>query len=348
MNSSAGQATSVGGPHLTRRLFLGESSLALSALIVGKSRLPRLPRPRARSKPEGSEQHWHLISAATDQAGYVALATHGEGAALFRLQVGVTGAVSLGQPLGSPLPPTFVPASLTVAETGLFVSGWVPFTLERHSYTDSLDGIPAEERIFLPLDYVPRGVYEVEVMGLRPAVFRIDAGGAHSVGLPPLPGSPPIAAVTDIANPTADDLVLLVEHSSDSEAVYAAAATVVQRIEGRWSVTALARDLGESGPNSLAAAQGRVVVGLTPSGESSTVYEKSMSASQWVRGPQFREPSLVLAIAAQPSGGSQAFTRGSDERLHRWVASPGADKWIELAIPPGLDNANMRVLPVRG
>lgn len=305
MTLSLHQAQTESHAQLSRRSFLGHSTLALSTVALGRPIISRGPgQERARAETERTRHHSELISAAATPTGYIGLASNGDSAILVELRVAVSGSVSVGQSLNVGFPPAFVPAQVAAGEAGLFVSGWTPFTLERHTYTDTIEDIPAAERIYLPLDYVSRGVYQVETLGLRPAVFQVDANGvALAVDLPSIPGSPPIAGVTHIVSPAADDLVLLVEHSPNRESVYAAAVTVVQRIQGRWSVTPLAQDLGESGPNSLAAAGEQVVAGLTPWGQSSTIYQRRTSTSTWVRGPQFRDQPAVLAIAARKAGG---------------------------------------------
>lgn len=201
-----------------------------------------------------SEASIPLMAAAMVGGRYYGFAGTETGPRVFEMSVGKGGLVSLGQALKLDLPAGFVFGSFGVARGGLAVSGGVPFVLE----TLDVDYEMTEDVRAAMGNSVPEGIptagrQSVEIIGVEPAVFIVNRGYAERLQLPEMPKRS-FAVATAISQGANGGTSVLIEHSDGvNESYYASAVDVIEERGSDWAVLNAARELGESGPNFLAA-----------------------------------------------------------------------------------------------
>ena len=278
-----------------RRSFLQTTAgFTAASVAIG------LGRAEAQGDPVGdcdcsAQSAVPLFAAAFLDGRYFGLAAAPGGPWVFALGIDGGERVSLQAPLDVDLPKHFSASSLGVARSRLVLGGGVPFLWESYEVDDTLEEDLRAVLKHYPPDVPTSGTRLVEVIGVRPAAFTIEAPSAHPLPLPETPrrlfGTVGAVAETEIGA-----LVVLIEHSGElTESWYAAAVDVLEERHGEWTVSASAADLGESGPNFLAVAGDDFVVGLN------TVSGPSLLG----RAGVFAVPSLagrILGVAAGADG----------------------------------------------
>jgi hypothetical protein len=270
------------GPGLgpSRRRFLQRAGIAAAgvtalgvpvrALTGAEKRRPTERGGECACDPEAAVP---LRAAVLLNGAYVGLAASGSGPGLFALHVDGSGSVSLGAPLALGVPASFVFASLGLAHGRLVLTGGLPFRWNSYPVDDEMtsDVAAAVDLDTWPADVPRTGTRTIEVTGVRPAAFFVDPPYAQALDLPALPAR--AFGVAGAVAETRNGLAMLIEHcDGHDESFYAAAVDVIEEQLGRWTLRPAGRDLGESGPNHLAAAGADMVVALTTSQGASFVW----------------------------------------------------------------------------
>lgn len=314
----------------TRRQFLQAAGLAtagVTAIVVGPG--ARAGESRRRVGAGGAhvdddcgcriEPALALRAAAYFQGGYVGLVAGDAGLGLHSLSIDATQRVSLGGPIDVDLPSAFTWGSLGVHGGRLIVTGAMPFLFE--SYDVDYEADPA---VLEAMDDVPRGLRtqgsgRIDVLGLRPAAFEVDAPFARPLRLPDMPRRV-FAVASALAETDSGSLALMIEHSdTQNESWYAAAVDVLEQRNGRFTVHALGRGLGESGPNHLAVDADGIAVGLRTS--------RGFSLARPGR-PALAAPAQARRILGLTRGPAGVELLGAEEGGVRRFA-PAGDRWSD-------------------
>ena len=309
----------------SRRRFLKQAGLAaagVTALVVpGKTLTAAEKRRLAPAAGAGAdcacdpEAALPLRAAVLLNGGYLGLAASDSGPRLFSLEVDGTGRVSLGSPLDLSVPEDFVFGSLGLAHDRLVLTGGLPFPWDRFEVDDEMasDVLAAIDLETFPADVPRSGTRTIEVIGTRPAAYVLDPPYAEALAMPAMPNR--AFGVAGSVAETRNGLAMLIEHCNGrNESFYAAAVDVLEEQLGSWSVRPAGRDLGESGPNHLAAAGGDIVVALTTSQGVSFVWPARALAQPAPAG-------LSRVLGVLPGDGRLAVigTDGSGVRLVSWT-----------------------------
>ncbi len=268
-----------------------------------------------------------LYSVALHQGAYVALAARERGLGLFALDVDSSQRVSLGAPLEASWPEGFQPAALGVAGGRLLLGGGLPFVWDRWEVDDEADGAVVAAMDDWPAHVAKTGRRVIEAPGLRPAAFVLDLPYARPLALPELPRRlfGVIGGVTETRDAA---LVLLHEHSGERrEGWYASAVDALVRRDGAWSIQAAGRELGESGPNRLAADGDRPVVALRTAGGVSLAWPG--------RARRIPAPDGAGRVLGLVSGVAGAGLLTGGGREARWHALTGGA--FKRSVPVSLD-----------
>jgi hypothetical protein len=259
----------------SRRRFLQQAGLAaagVTALAVPGKTLTAADKRRIEAAgPAGDcacdpEAALPLRAAVLLNGAYLGLAASDSGPRLFSLDVDGTGRVTLGSPLELGIPEDFVFGSLGLAHGRLVLTGGLPFPWASYEVDDEMSGdvLAAIDLETFPADVPRSGTRTIEVTGTRPAAFFLNPPYAEALAMPAMPDR--AFGVAGSVAETRNGLALLIEHCDGrNESFYAAAVDVIEEQFGSWNVRPAGRDLGESGPNHLAAAGADLVVALTTS-----------------------------------------------------------------------------------
>ena len=314
----------------SRRRFLQQAGLAaagVTALAVpGKTQTAAEKRRIAPAGPGGDcacdpEAALPLRAAVLLNGGYLGLAASDSGPRLFPLHVEGTGRVTLGSPLDLSIPEDFVIGSLGLAHGRLVLTGGLPFRWDSYEVDDEMtsdvrDAIDLET---FPADVPRSGIRTIEVIGTRPAAYILDPPYAEALVMPAMPER--AFGVAGSVVETRDGLALLIEHCNGrNESFYASAVDVIEEQYGGWSVRPAGRDLGESGPNYLAAAGADIVVALTTSQGVSLVWPARSLAQPAPEGV-----SRVLGVL--PGDGSLAVIGTDGSGVARTWSLTGDARW---------------------
>lgn len=324
------------GPHAgaTRRRFLQAAGLAaagVSALAVRPGWAATGRRPGAAPDDCGCELDaaLPLYAVALYQGAYVGLAPAPRGMRLFSLDVDAGQRVALGSALDVDLPEGFVFGSLGVSRGRLILTGGLPFVFDSFEVDDEIDGAVKDAMEDFPPHVPLSGRRRIDVPGVRPAAYVLELPYARPLALPDLPRRV-FGVATAVAETGAGALSLLVEHSGElTESWYASAVDVLTEQRGRFSVRAAGRDLGESGPNHLAADGADLVVALRTAAGTSFVWPGRAGA------PRASAPSdsRVLGVLSGASGA--AFLTAERGGARWWSLSGGA---LQARAPLSLPN----------
>lgn len=259
-----------------------------------------------------------LMAAAKVGAEYFALAGTETGPFVYSLAVAKDGSVSLGSRLKLDMPSGFVFGSLGVARGGLIVTGGLPFVLERMEVDYELtEDVRAAMDNDIPEGIPTSGRRTVEIMGVEPAVFTINGSSLTRMPLPNMPRRS--FAVATASAETGGGVALLIEHSDGvNESSYAAAIDLIQERGGTWTTVDFGKELGESGPNFLAANGEALIGGVNTENGSFLVNSTQGSVN---KEPVSRILSLVegnvntTALLKEPSGRKVWSPINSDGQL---------------------------------
>jgi len=247
-----------------------------------------------------------LMAAAKVGVEYFGLAGTESGPLLYSLAVAKDNSVSLGSPLKLNMPADFIFGSLGVARGGLIVTGGLPFVLDRMEVDYELtEDVRAAMDNDVPAGIPTSGRQTVEIMGVEPAVFTVNGSSLTRMPLPNMPRRS--FAVATASAETGGGVALLIEHSDGvNESSYASAIDLIQERGGRWSTMDFGKNLGESGPNFLAARGEELIAGINTA-ESSFLINSGDSRRETIGGSG-RILSLVegdvntTALLKEPSG----------------------------------------------
>ncbi len=284
-----------------RRRFLQVAGLAAAGLSFTDRPLWAASRAAAPGDDCGCDAAaaLPLYAVALHQGAYFALASSGRGLALHALEVDAAQRVTLGRVLDVSLPEGFLPSSLGVSGGRLLLTGGLPFVWDSFEVDDELDGAVKDTMEDFPPHVPLAGRRRIDVPGLRPALFALEAPYATSVALPELPRRV-FGMLGGVAETDTGALAVLYEHSGVlSESFYASSVDVLVQRGRAWQVLNAGQELGESGPNLLAADGDGVIVGLRTSAETSFVIPQRAGASR-VGAPA--GAGRVLALLAGASG----------------------------------------------
>jgi hypothetical protein len=152
----------------------------------------------------------------------------------------------------------------------------------------------------------------IEVMGVRPAVFVLDPPFAQPLVLPEMPQRT-FAVATSVAETASGSVMVVVEHSDGvNESYYASAVDVIEEsLGGQWTQRAVARALGESGPNHLAVNGDEVMMALN-----TTTGAKLVAPTEFLASADQRlsVASRILALVPGNTGFSVLASSGNGVR----------------------------------
>jgi hypothetical protein len=310
-------------PGATRRRFLQAAGLA----AAGASALAVRPawaanrRPSAGGAADGCgcdlDSALPLYAVALHQGAYLGLASTGRGLGLFSLDVDAGQRVSLGAALDLALPAGFIFGSLGVGGGRLVLTGGLPFVWDSYEVDDEIDGAVKDAMEDFPPHVPTAGRRRIDVPGVRPVAYALDLPYARPLALPELPRRV-FGVATAVAQTGAGALALLVEHSGElTESWYASAVDLLTEQRGRWSVRAAGRDLGESGPNHLAADGADLVAALRTADGTSFVWPGRE------RTPRVAVPPGAGRVLGVVSGASGAGLLTAERGGARWWSLSG-------------------------
>jgi hypothetical protein len=272
-----------------------------------------------------SEASIPLMAATMLGGKYYGFAGTEAGPQIFELSIGKGGRVSLGQALKLDLPAGFVFGSFGVARGGLAVSGGVPFVLETLDVDyEMTEDVRAAMDNSVPEGIPTNGRQQVEITGVQPAVFIVNRGYAERLQLPDMPRRS-FAVATAIARGPNGGTAVLIEHSDGvNESYYASAVDVIEESGRDWKVLNAARELGESGPNFLAADGEGLLAAINADGGSSLVRPGTGAARTTVAAGSDRIMALVPG-----HGGITALTKDVTGRKY-WSSLSTAGRLARL------------------
>ncbi len=253
-----------------------------------------------------------LMSAAFHGGHYFAIASSQTGPGLFALNIDKAQRVNVGSRIKIDMPAGFIVSSLGVARGRLVVSGGVPFVLDSYEVDDEMS-----EDVRAAMDVIPEGMPTsgrrlIEVMGVRPAVFVLDPPFAQPLVLPEMPQRT-FAVATSVAETASGSVMVVVEHSDGvNESYYASAVDVIEEsLGGQWTQRAVARALGESGPNHLAVNGDEVMMALN-----TTTGAKLVAPTEFLASADQRlsVASRILALVPGNTGFSVLASSGNGVR----------------------------------
>lgn len=307
------------GRGASRRLFLQTAGLAAAGLTL-------IQRP-AWAALRGQDAHddcgcdavaaLPLLAAAWYQGAYVGLASTGRGLGLFALDVDAGQRVTLGAQLDVAVPEGFIFGSLGVSRGRLVLTGGLPFVWDSYDVDDEMDGAVKDAMEDFPPHVPTSGRRRIDVPGVRPAAYVLELPYARSLALPELPRRV-FGVATSVAETRSGALSLLVEHSGElTESWYGAAVDVLAERRGGWTIHAAGRDLGESGPNYLAADGAGLVVALRSAGGTSFVWPERAGT------PRVAVPADSGRVLGVVSGATGAAFVTAERGVARWWSVSG-------------------------
>lgn len=340
------------GIAVSRRWFLQGAVAAVGvtgfALGQGKTKFPNdkpvIPDGLATADCECvSEAALPLMAAAKLGEAYFGFAGTEIGPRIFSLNVDSGRKVSLGSPVKLGLPEGFVFGSMGVARGGLVVTGGLPFVLETIEVDYELtEDVRAAMDNSVPEGIPTSGRDRVEIMGVRPAVFMVNRPYAEQLLLPEMPKRS-FAIATAITDSGKGGMAVLIEHSDGvNESRYASAVDIIEETGGDWKTFAAGRDLGESGPNYLAADGQRLTAGVNTAKGSFLIRPTEDSLRPAVTDSADRILSLVpgyagvTALTKDDSGRKSWSSVTSAGQLNRGSeVKIGSDEIVGAAVVAG-------------
>lgn len=213
------------------------------------------------------------------------------GTDVFSLNVD-NGRVSPGSSIKLDLPEGFVFGSMGTARGGLILSGGLPFVLETLEVDYELtEDVRAAMDNNIPEGIPTSGRQRVEITGVQPAAFMVNRPNTERLLLPEMPKRS-FAVATAVAETAKGGMALLIEHSDGvNESFYASAVDVIEENGTSWNTWNAGRNLGESGPNYLAADGEALAAGINTAEGSYIVNSKQ--TTQFNPGTQNRIVSLI-------------------------------------------------------
>jgi len=287
-----------------------------------------------------------LIGAALYQGTYIGLASSPTGPSLYGLNV-ESGArrVSLGLPLKLNLPQGFVFSSLGIARGRLVLTGGLPFIIESFEVDDEMSADVRAAMDIVPAGMPTSGRRRIDVPGVKPAVLLVDLPHVESLALPSAPKRS-FAVATSVAETASGGLVVVIEHSDGvNESYYASAADLIeQSLDGSWTTRALAKSLGESGPNHLAVNGDAVLLAFNTSEGARLISPNAELASIAQDPPQL---SRVLGLIPSDAGFSVLTANGSGG-VNRLSASSSTSAWSDIGSLGLQEDTIVGSVPVAG
>lgn len=313
---------------ISRRWFIQGAITAVGAasFALGQGKTFKAPKNKP-VIPDGTnsadcgcvnEAALPLTAVAALGGKYFGFAGTESGPAVFSLDIDSRRQVSLGSPLKLDLPEGFVFGSLGVARGGLIVSGGMPFVLETMEVDYELtEDVRAAMDNNIPDGIPTSGKQRVEIMGLQPSVFMVNRPYTESLLLPEIPKRS-FAVATAVAETASSGMALLIEHSDGiNESYYASAVDVVEENGSGWKVWNAGRNLGESGPNYLAAGGESLVAGMnTMEGSYLVGSEQGPSATGFTS-------NRILALISGYKGAAALMKDQSGRKVWSSVSSEG-------------------------
>ncbi len=261
---------------------------------------------------------------------YYGFAGTSTGPRVYSLSVDRGREVKLDSPIKLGLPEGFVFGSLGVARGGLVVTGGLPFVVE----TIEVDYELTEDVRQAMDNSIPEGIpttgrKQVDIMGVEPVVFMVGRGIAERVQLPEMPKRS-FAVATAITESRNGGMAVMIEHSDGmNESFYASAIDVIEEAGRDWNIFSTARELGESGPNYLAADESGLIAGIN-SAEGSLLVRPSDGLAR----PGATTASERILALVPGYGGVTALTGdNTGKRFWSSVDSAGRLAWgVEATI----------------
>jgi len=318
---------------LSRRGFLQRAGVAVVGVAglaaVGTNNLKVVGQDSKDAPPEtidskncGScltEAAIQLYSVAAIGGQYFGLVETDAGHGLFPLKIDGSRGVSVGAQITTGLPEDFVFASIGVFRDQLTIGGSLPFLLDSFEVQDGMTDSGGPEIFPFPETLPTSGTRRFDVMGLEPAAFMTDLSRLTRLELPEMPKRS-AAGVLSVSETVSGSLAVMIGHNDGlHENYYEDAVDVLEWQNDQWTVWNVGRNLGESGPNYLAADGGDIVVGINTSDGPRLVWVKSGLTSE---NENIAVTGEILGLV---SGGSGLEVLSKDDGSVKLASPIGAD-----------------------